>query len=50
MNWRDADGNMPDYWVEHFRKLGMPVPEGVEGTNPADLARCAVLEYAFPLQ
>lgn len=50
MNWRDAGGNLPDYWVEHFRKLGMPVPEGVEGTNPADLARSSVLKYAFPLQ
>ena len=50
MNWRDADGNLPDYWVEHFRKLGMPVPEGVEGTNPADLARSSVLKYVFPLQ
>ena len=50
MNWRDADGNLPDYWVEHFRKLGMPVPEGVEGTNPADLARSSVLRYVFTLQ
>ena len=50
MNWRDAGGNLPDYWVEHFRKLGMSVPEGVEGTNPADLARSSVLKYVFPLQ
>jgi hypothetical protein len=50
MNWRDADGNLPDYWVDHFRKLGIPVPEGVEGTNPADLARSPLLKFAFSLQ
>jgi alpha-L-fucosidase len=46
----DADGNLPDYWVDHFRKLGIPVPEGVEGTNPADLARSPLLKFAFSLQ
>ena len=39
MNWRDKDGNLPQYWQEHFKKLGMPVPEGVMGTNPTDLSR-----------
>ena len=43
MNWRDADGNIPEYWTEHFRKLGVPVPEGVLGTNPTDLARSPLL-------
>lgn len=50
MNWRDADGNLPDYWVSHFQQLGIPVPEGVEGTNPADLARSSILKYVFSLQ
>ncbi len=39
MNWRDKEGNLPQYWQEHFKKLGMPVPEGVPGTNPTDLSR-----------
>ncbi len=39
MNWRDKNGNLPQYWQEHFKKLGMPVPEGVMGTNPTDLSR-----------
>ena len=39
MNWRDADGNLPESWQKHFEKLGVPVPEGVPGTNPTDLSR-----------
>ena len=39
MNWRDKERNLPQYWQEHFKKLGMPVPEGVPGTNPTDLSR-----------
>lgn len=39
MNWRDKEGRLPKYWQEHFKKLGMPVPEGVPGTNPTDLSR-----------
>ena len=39
MNWRDKNGNLPQYWQEHFKKLGMPVPEGVMGTNPTDISR-----------
>lgn len=44
MNWRDADGNLPEYWQKHFEKLGMPVPEGVPGTNPTDLSRSPLLK------
>ena len=44
MNWRDADGNLPEYWVEHFKKLNLPVPEGVMGTNPTDMSRSPLLK------
>ena len=43
MNWRDADGSLPAYWVEHFKTIGMPVPEGVPGTNPTDMSRTNLL-------
>ena len=43
MNWRDADGKIPEYWIEHFQKLGVPVPEGVLGTNPTDMAKSPLL-------
>lgn len=39
MNFRAADGSMPPYWTELFARLGEPIPEGVPGTNPNDLAR-----------
>lgn len=44
MNWRDKEGNLPQYWQEHFKKLGMPVPEGVPGTNPTDMSRSPMLQ------
>ena len=44
MNWRDKNGNLPKYWQEHFKKLGMPVPEGVMGTNPTDMSRSSRLK------
>ena len=34
MNFRAADGTMPVYWEELFAILGVPVPQGVPGTNP----------------
>ena len=43
MNWRDKEGNLPEYWIKHFNKLGMPVPEGLPGTNPTDLSRSLLL-------
>lgn len=39
MNFRDANGNLPAYWVEHFGRLGIPIPENESGTNPNDMAR-----------
>ena len=43
MNWRASDGTMPQYWVDHFKALGVPIPEGVAGTNPTDMARSPLL-------
>ena len=43
MNWRDKEGKLPDYWKKHFEELGIPVPEGVPGTNPTDLSRSPML-------
>lgn len=43
MNWRDKEGKLPAYWEKHFKELGMPVPEGVPGTNPTDLSRSPLL-------
>ena len=43
MNWRNADGKLPKYWKNHFKKLKMPVTEGVMGTNPTELSRSPML-------
>ena len=44
MNWRDSEGNLPEYWIKHFEDLGVPVPEGVPGTNPTDMSRSLLLK------
>lgn len=47
MNFRTADGEIPQFWTELFRKLGEEVPEGVEGTNPNDISQEAALTEAY---
>jgi len=37
MTFKNAEGVTPDYWIQLFEKLGMDVPEGMEGTNPNDM-------------
>ena len=39
MSFHDADGNILDFWRRHYADHGMMVPEGVLGTNPAQIAR-----------
>lgn len=39
MNFRTADGTLPAFWSELFDALGEPVPEGLPGTNPNEMAR-----------
>ena len=38
MNWKDADGEFPAYWVRLFGQLGEPIPQDVPGTNPQAMA------------
>lgn len=47
MNFRDEDGHLPAFWVELFERLGEPVPEGVPGTNPNDLAKDTLLNEVW---
>lgn len=39
MNFRDANGDIPTFWIDLFQKLGEQIPEGVMGTNPNDLSK-----------
>ena len=45
MNFRDKRGKMPKYWKKHFRKLGIAIPEGVQGTNPTDMSKSELLYF-----
>ena len=44
MNFRAADGTMPDYWVSLFDSLGVEVPQGAMGTNPNDFVKSGKLQ------
>lgn len=44
MNFRDIDGDMPQYWINLFSRLGADIPEGVPGTNPTDMSKSPVLK------
>ena len=47
MTFRDSTGEIPDYWTDFYRRFGMQVPEGLEGSNPGELSRrhCIKLLY-----
>lgn len=47
MTFRTPDGELPAYWAGHFAAMGMPVPEGVAGTNPNDMARDTAVEIVW---
>ncbi len=39
MTFRDANGNIPEYWTQLYKDHNMEVPEGKNGSNPAELSR-----------
>ena len=47
MNFRDADGNLPTYWIEHFEKHNAVIPENRLGSNPANLSKSDKLEIIY---
>ena len=44
MNFRTADGRLPQFWIDHFAAMDQPIPEGVPGTNPQDMSREKILK------
>ena len=48
MNFRNAAGEMPVYWVQLFALLGEPVPQGVPGTSPQGLRADPRLKVVRP--
>lgn len=47
MNFRDADGNMPAFWIDLFKSLGESIPEGEPGTNPNDMSQEKILKEVY---
>lgn len=43
MNFKDSEGNFPDFWTKLFNELDMPIPQDVPGTNPNDMMHDAQL-------
>lgn len=44
MTFKDKDtGETSPLWIEYFKELQRPIPEGVEGTNPGDMSRSELL-------
>ena len=39
MTFRNHEGEIPEFWVKHYAKKGIAIPEGEPGTNPGDLSR-----------
>ena len=46
MNWKDASGEFPAYWVWLFDLLGEPIPQDVPGTNPQRMSTEPILQDA----
>lgn len=44
MNFRTADGSIPEFWLKLFAEIGEDIPEGVAGTNPTDMSKDSRLE------
>lgn len=49
MNFKNKDGEMPEYWTWLFGLLGQPVPQGVPGTNPQMMFASPALEFVTDL-
>jgi len=47
MNFRDDNGNLPAYWIEHFEKYNATIPENCPGSNPGDLSRSDKIEIVY---
>ncbi|MDE5730561.1 MAG: hypothetical protein K2H81_03425 [Alistipes sp.] len=47
MNFKDDKGCFPQYWIEHFDRLHMPVPQDTLGTNPNKMAQESCLTVVF---
>jgi len=47
MSFEDKEGHISDEWNAHFNKLGVPVPQGMTGTNPGYMSKCQKLFFLY---
>lgn len=40
-------GKFIPYWVDHFQKLGIPIPEGKLGINPGAMSKSKVIDIVY---
>lgn len=51
MTFKNLDtGKTSQLWIDYFKELGEPIPEGVEGTNPIDLLKSPVVEQIMTIR
>ncbi|MBR5689920.1 MAG: hypothetical protein IKX17_05695, partial [Prevotella sp.] len=44
MTFRDSTGQIPSHWQELYRRNGLAVPEGLPGSNPAELSQRKIVK------
>jgi len=47
MSFKDRTDKFYDVWVKFYSKVGIPVPEGVEGTNPNDMSNSKSINIVY---
>lgn len=50
MNFKDASGEFPAFWVRTFKKLGAEIPQGQPGTNPQAMHGSDAIEYITEIE
>lgn len=48
MSFKDkTDNKFYDVWVKFYSKVGIPIPEGVQGTNPNDISNSKAIKIVY---
>ncbi len=48
MSFKDKNtGKFYDTWIKFYSKIGIPIPEGVQGTNPNDISNSKAIKIVY---
>jgi len=50
MTFKDSSGDFHPFWVEHYKRLNMEIPEGMPGCNPNGMAASPALFFVKNLK